>query len=105
MRDVRVTQLAGRQFNRIARHQLMALGSSESAVKHLLAIGALVIVEHGVFALPPVLNDDWGRWMGATLTAPGTFLSRVSAAAAHEFWSRPRDFETVTRLGSGGPRR
>ncbi len=43
--------------------------------------------------------------MGATLTAPGSVLSHVSAAAALGFWDRPRQFEIVTRPGSGGPRR
>jgi GNAT superfamily N-acetyltransferase len=64
-----------------------------------------VIVEESVYAVPPVLDDDWGRWMGATLTGPGTYLSRVSAAAARGFWVAARDLETVTRHGSGGPRR
>jgi hypothetical protein len=43
--------------------------------------------------------------MGATLTAPESVLSHVSAAAAWGLWSRRRSFETVTRPGSGGPKR
>lgn len=106
MRDVLVAELAGRQFNRISRAQLEALGLSRRAIEHRVKTGRLVIVEEAVFAIPPVLeHDDWGRWMGATLTAPGTVLSHFSAAAAWGFWSRPRPFETVTRPGSGGPRR
>jgi hypothetical protein len=42
--------------------------------------------------------------MGATLTAPGSVLSIFSAAAAGGFWSLPREYETVTRPGSGGSR-
>jgi hypothetical protein len=63
-----------------------------------------VIVETGVFAMPPVLpHDPWGRWMAATLTAPGTLLSHWSAAAAWGF-QRPRPgVECVTRAGNGGP--
>ena len=49
-----------------------------------------------------VLEDDWGRWMGATLTAPRSVLSHTSAAAAWGFWSLPRQFECVTRAGCGG---
>jgi hypothetical protein len=64
-----------------------------------------VMVEHGVFAIAPVLEDDWGRWMGATLTSPDSVLSHVSAATAWGFWSGPRDFETITRPGGGGPTR
>ena len=106
MRDVEVARLAGAQFNRVSREQLGELGLSHHAVAHRVATGRLVIVEQGVFALPPVLEyDDWGRWMGATLTAPGSNLSHMSAAAAYGCWSLRRPFETVTRPGSGGPRR
>jgi hypothetical protein len=58
-----------------------------------------VIVEQGVLE-----HDAWGRWMAATLTAPGTCLSHESAAAAWGFWSWGGR-TTVTRRGSGGPPR
>jgi hypothetical protein len=100
-----VTRLAKAQFNRVSRGQLAGLGMSAAAIAHALAACRLVRVEQGVFALPPVLDhDDWGRWMGATLTAPGTVLSHESAAAAWGF-SRQGRLVTVTRRGSGGPRR
>jgi hypothetical protein len=76
VRDVRIATLAGAQFNRVSRAQLAELGLGDNAIAHRVAAGRLVIVEQGVFALPPVLeHDDWGRWMGATLTAPDTRLS------------------------------
>jgi hypothetical protein len=105
MRDARIAELAGRQFNRVSRSQLFELGLSADAIAHRVGAGRLVIVEQGVLAVAPVLDDDWGRWAGATLTAPQTFLSNASAAAASGFWSRVRQFETVTRPGCGGPRR
>ena len=106
MRDARVAQLAGRQFNRVSRDQLVALGLSKSAIAHRVAAGRLVTVEEGVFAVAPVLeHDEWGRWMAATLTAPRSVLSHASAASAWGFWGLPRALETVTRPGSGGPRR
>lgn len=106
MWDAQVAQLAGRQFNRISRAQLRQLGLSDSAIAHRLAAQRLVIAEPGVFAVAPVLqHDEWGRWMGATLTSPGSVLSHASSAAARGIWSLPRDLETVTRPGSGGPRR
>jgi Protein of unknown function (DUF559) len=106
MLDVRVAQLAGTQFNRVSRRQLIELGLSDDAIAHRVATGRLAVVEIGVFAVAPVLeHDDWGRWMGATLTAPGTVLGDVSAAAAWGFWSYPRRLETVIRAGTGGPRR
>jgi hypothetical protein len=106
MRDAQIAELAGRQFNRISRRQLIGLGLSEWAIAHRVATRRLVIVEEGVFAVAPLLDhDDWGRWMAATLTAPGSVLSHASAAAAWELLSLPRPFECVTRAGSGGPRR
>jgi hypothetical protein len=97
--------LAGAQFNRVSRGQLAGLGLSAAAIAHGLAAGRLVRVEQGVFALPPVLDhDDWGLWMGATLTAPGTVLSHESAASAWGLLRRGR-LVTVTRSGSGGTRR
>lgn len=106
MRDARVVELAGAQFNRISRGQLLGLGLSERAIEHRLTTGRLVLVEQGVFAVAPMLeHDEWGRWMAATLTAPGSVLSHASAAAAWGLWSLPRELETITRPGSGGPRR
>jgi very-short-patch-repair endonuclease len=106
MRDGHAAQLAGAQFNRVSRVQLLALGMSDAAIKRRVASRRLVAVEQGVFAFAPVLeHDQWGRWMGATLTKPGSVLSHVSAAVAWELLSRHRDFETITRPGLGGPRR
>jgi hypothetical protein len=106
MWDVQIAELAGRQFNRVSRTQLSDLGLTRSAIDFLLATGKLVAVEEGVFAVAPVLpHDDWGRWMAATLTAPGSVLSHRSAAMAWELLSLPPRLETVTRPGNGGPRR
>jgi len=106
MRDVRIAELAGRQFNRVSRTQLLELGLSERTIDRRVRAGRMVRVEEGVFGIAPVLEyDEWGAWMGATLTAPESFLSHASAAAARGFWSLPRPFETVTRPGSGGPRK
>jgi len=105
MRDAQVAELAGRQFNRVSRQQLFGLGFSEAAIQRRITVGRLVIVEQGVFAVAPVLeHDDWGHRMGATLTAPGSVLSHLSAAAAWGLLSSPRRLVTVTRPGSGGPR-
>jgi hypothetical protein len=79
---------------------------TQDAIQHRVETGRFLIVEENVLAIAPVLeHDDWGRWMGAVLTTPGTVLSHFSAAAAWGIWRVPRSFETVTRVGSGGPRR
>jgi hypothetical protein len=99
-------ELAGRQFNRVSRQQLLGLGLTARTVDHRVATGRLVAVEEGVFAVAPVLaHDPWGRWMGATLTAPSTFLSHSSAGCAYQFWGLREGPTHVTRPGSGGPRR
>ena len=105
MWDAQIAELAGRQFNRISRQQLIDLGLSNKAIRHRVVTGRLVAVEQGVFAIAPVLEDDWGRWMAATLTAPGSVLSHMSAAVAWGLLSVPRRVECATRPGSGGPRR
>ena len=106
MRDAQLAQLAGRQFNRVSRSQLAELGFTDNAVRHRVAAGRLVIVEQGVFAIAPVLaHDDWGLWMGATLTCTGSALSHASAICAYGLSSLQRYLEAVTRPGTGGPRR
>jgi hypothetical protein len=105
MVDVRVSEVAAHQHNRFSLAQAQALGATARVVAHRLATGRWVAVHEAVFAIAPVLDDDRGRWMAATLTAPGTALSHASAAAAWGWWDRPRDVEVVTRRGSGGPRR
>ena len=102
----RVTAISGEQFNRISRVQLAAAGVNESAIKRHIASGRLTITDHGVVAISPVLtHDPWGRWMSATLTEPGTWLSQLAASVAWKLllWEGPH--VTVTRVGSGGPRR
>jgi Protein of unknown function (DUF559) len=104
--DAAIAELARGQHNRVARRQLLEMGIGDGPIARRVASGRLFVAEEGVFAVAPVLEeDDWGGWMGATLTAPNTFLSRTSAAAAWGVWTLPRRFETVTRPGNGGPRR
>jgi hypothetical protein len=99
-------ELAATQFNRVSRSQLLGLGYNDRTLERWVAAGQFVAQEEGVYAVAPLLeHDEWGKWMGATLTAPESFLSHTSAAAARGFWAMARDFETVTRRGSGGPRR
>ena len=81
----------------------MALGIEDNTIQHRVAGGRWVAVHEGVYAIAPVLPDDQGRWIAATLTEPGTVLTHASAAAARRIWDRPRAFEIVTRPGNGGP--
>jgi hypothetical protein len=104
MSDARIAELAARQFNRISRRQLLELGVGDNTIWRRVRAGRYVPVEEGVFGIAPVLaHDEWGRWAGAVLTAPGSVLSHTSCAAANGFWTLRRPFETITRPGSGGP--
>jgi hypothetical protein len=105
MLDVRLFELLESQWNRASLAQIEALGLSQGDVAYRVATGRLRAVHEGVFAGRPFLDDERGRWMAATLTAPGTCLSHASSAALHGFWDRQREIETVTRPGNGGPRR
>ena len=105
MRDVRLFELLERQWNRASFAQIEALGFTRDDVNYRVETGRLRAVHEGVFAGRPLLDDQRGRWMAATLTAPGTCLSHASSATLHGFWDRWREVETVTRPGNGGPRR
>jgi hypothetical protein len=105
MLDVRVAELAARQYNRFSLAQVEALGATSREIRHRLDTGRWVAVHAAVFAIAPALPDERAAWMAATLTAPGTVLSHASAGAAWGWWDRPRGFEVVTRPGSGGPER
>lgn len=90
----------------MSRAQLRKLGFSKDAIAARVASGRWVIVEAGVLAIAPVLtHDPWGRWMAATLTHPGSLLSRLSASVAYGVLSREGPLVTVTRPGNGGPQR
>jgi hypothetical protein len=105
MWDETIAALAGSQFNRFSRAQLIAIECPGWIINHRLAAKRWIAVEEGVFAVAPVLDDPWGRWMGATLTAPDTYLSHWSAARAYRWFDYERGLVTVTRPGNGGPRR
>ena len=79
MRDVRVAELAGRQFNRVSRHQLRGLGLSERAIKHLVALGRLVIVEENPY------QGGWGGTVASIVAEEGFYdldapIRRVAGA-------------------------
>lgn len=104
MRDVRLVELASRQHRCVSLAQLEALGFREGAVRHRLGDRWLVALHDAVYAVGPVARDeDRVRWMAATLTAPGSYLSHAAAGFALGFWPYRPTVPIVTRAGDGGP--
>ena len=103
--DVHVRELAARQADLVAAWQLLALGWSRGMVDYRVQRDGWRVVHPGVYALTQGALTRHQRWKAATLTAPECVLSHASAAACWGFRPFDGSFETVTRPGSGGPRR
>lgn len=97
--------LAAGQDDVVAAWQLLAVGFSRRMVDDRLHRRGWRLVHPGVYALTNAPLTRRQRWIAATLTTPDSVLSHASAGAC--LGIRPFDavFETVTRPGSGGPRR
>lgn len=94
-------RLAERQGGHVTRRQLLALGFTADAIKHMLARGLLVAVFRGVYAVGRLATAPIDRAHAALLAAGGAAaLSHSSAAALwgiYRRWSQP--FEVVTPRG------
>src|SRR3712207_2628934 len=102
--DVQLLELAARQDDLVASWQLLAAGWTRNRIKHAAKKGHWRRIHRGVYALTQSALTPRQRWIAATLTAPGTYLSHASAGACHGFYQPRGDFQIVTRAGSGGPR-
>jgi very-short-patch-repair endonuclease len=103
--NVRLRELAARQYDVVAAWQLVEAGWTRRMIDHRLTHHGWRVVHHGVYALNRAPPTQLQLWTAATLTAPSTVLSHGSAAACWGFRPWPGGFETVTRAGSGGPKR
>ena len=103
--DAHLRKLAAGQADIVAAWQLIAGGWTRRAIEHSRKRGAWQLVHPGVYALTQAPLTQQQRWMAAALTAPETYLSERSAGRCWGFWNRSDPIETVTRVGSGGPRR
>jgi predicted transcriptional regulator of viral defense system len=81
-RNAAAWALARRQHGVLTRRNLLALGFSQDAIKHRLAVGRLHPVHRGIYAVGrPELTQE-GRWTAAVLASGGdAVLSHGSAAA------------------------
>ncbi|HET6830020.1 MAG TPA: type IV toxin-antitoxin system AbiEi family antitoxin domain-containing protein [Solirubrobacterales bacterium] len=72
--------MATRQHGIVARHQLLEIGLSASAIKRWLAASHLHQLHRGVYAVGHALLTDEGRWLAAVLACgPNAALSHGPA--------------------------
>src|SRR4051794_9198780 len=98
-------ELAARQRDLVAAWQLVRVGWTRAMVDHYVREHRWQTVHSGVYALSySPLSHEQLR-MGATLTAPNTFLSDASAGAHYGICRQPVGYETIVRPGNRGRRR
>ena len=103
--DAHLRELAANQADIVAAWQLLAAGWTRDRIRHWRESRHWRIVREGVYALTQAPLTRRQLWFAASLSAPGTYLTRASAGACWGFRPWEGAFETVVRLGSGGPRR
>jgi very-short-patch-repair endonuclease len=92
-----------RQHGVIARFQLLALGFTDAAIKHRVAIGRLHPLYPGVYAVGRARLTREGEWMAAVLACrPRAVLSHESAAALWGIRGEPsRQAHVSVPVGTG----
>jgi hypothetical protein len=103
--DVHVRELAAGQFDVVATWQLRAAGLTRRMIENHIQQEGWRVVHAGVYALTNAPLTRQQRWIAATLTTPNSVLSHASAGACWGIRAFEAKFETITRPGSGGPRR
>src|SRR5207248_9838180 len=92
MRD-EIAALVRRQHGYVKRQQLLALGETRHAVDHTLAVGRLIPVYAGVYAVGHVPTHVQDRAFGAVLACGnGAVLSHDTAASVwgvYRRWTTP----------------
>jgi hypothetical protein len=80
--DRQIAEVAGRQHGPISRQQLRSLGLTDKHIDHRVAVGRLIRLYRGVFAVGQPAMPREGRWMAAVLACgPRAVLSHGDAAA------------------------
>jgi very-short-patch-repair endonuclease len=103
--DVHLRRLAAGQSDVVAGWQLLAAGWTPRMIKHRVRSHGWRVVHRGVYALTRAPLTRRQLWLAAALTSPGSVLSHASAGSCWGFRPFKGSYETVTRPGSGGPRR
>jgi Protein of unknown function (DUF559) len=103
--DVDVRKLAAAQEDIVAAWQLLAAGATQRMIIHRIRHRGWRVIHPGVYALTQSPLTRRQLWIAATLTTEDSVLSHASAAACWGFRPIEEHFQTITRPGSGGPRR
>ena len=85
--DQLIDEVASRQHGVLNRRQLVDLGLSESAVRHRVTEGRLVVVSPAVLRLRGSTRTEMQRASAGILDAPG--LAYLSHRSASGFWRLP----------------
>lgn len=92
--------LAVCQLGYVARRQLLTIGLTPAAVRHLIGIGYMIPVHAGVYAVGHVNATPVGRAMAAVLACgDGALLSHGSAATLwgfNKYWDMPYEVTVAT---------
>jgi very-short-patch-repair endonuclease len=103
--DVRLRELAAAQRDLVAAWQLLAVGWTPRMIAQHRVREAWTLVHRGVYAVSySPLSREQLR-MGATLTAPNSFLAHFSAGAHYGIWRFDAGYETIVRPGNRGVER
>ncbi|MDX6657407.1 MAG: hypothetical protein QOH62_2200, partial [Solirubrobacteraceae bacterium] len=104
--DVRIAELANRQWGVVTNADLIALGATRRQIDARLAQGRLIRLHRGVYAFGHARLTPHGRWLAAVLgCGPGATLSHRSAAALWGLRATPGGAIDVTIPRSGRNRR
>jgi hypothetical protein len=97
--DVRIAQVARRQYGYITTHQLLTLGLTRSGIAHRVSIGRLHRVYQGVYAVGTVPTLAIARAAAAMMACGlGATLSHGSALTLWGLWKRwDEPFEVTSR--------
>ena len=104
--DHAIAALAARQHGNVTRRQLLAIGLSDAAIRHRLAVGRLFSVHWGVYAVgrPPVVALEHAA-AGVLACGGSAALSGLGALALWEvieLW--PERLDIIITSGNRRPR-
>src|SRR5438067_11087151 len=103
--DACIRSLGGRQADVVARWQLEDAGWTAGKIDHCVRRWAWRHLHPGVYLLTNAPPSRHQLWFAAALTTRDSALSHGSAGACYGFYRFERQYEVVTRPGTGGRRR